>query len=419
MIIGLAVAVVIGLLVIQSWPKKTTENGENDEIPTENGETNGKTTKDHPPIDKPIDDPKTKIIPGREVTREVMKTVFEGDFDDPPPAINDKARLKEIFEKNKKSQVSGLATFSGRASHKDWGIEGFADFTMATQSLAEVTIEENDGERITALVDVLELATLEFRAKPGIRINLGERAHALFMVGALALNTQGIIIPPGIPKAGESILNEILQHDLARELINEAGIMPISPPEIDRLKNTQFRVHYRDGGGVEKVVFIGYIEGQEPKDADQFPHLEDLHYLFQGGVFASAHLIPSGPLEDGDLFDVPASVLPTPFPSSWNMKKWGKISFGRYDESGNKGEIYYRRGTFQASGKPKNAEISAEFIPTEGTVEFQIKPQKLKMLKMKGDAALENTSSDHWIFEAEHQVTPKFEITYKVDEIND
>ena len=423
LIIGLAAAIVIGLFAFTLM----TGNGGNGDETTED---NGKDDPNPNEIVEPEPGPET-ISEDEEVTLERMKTVFEGEFDDPPPAISDKARLKEIYEVGTKSRIDGLATISGRVSKKDWGIKGFVDFTMATQNEAEVIIEENDGENITALVDFLEMQTLDFRTKYGVKVDLGSRLHRAFELGAMALRFQGVNIPPGSSKMSELLVNKILEkagkseliaalfeHDIIKGLMEEYGLTLIEAPEIDALRDTQFRVNYRDGTGVTKVVFIGYLNDRKPEsDEKATVLLEDLKHIFQGGLFSAPHLFPSGPLEDGDLHDVSANMLPNPFPKSWNLKKSGKVSFGRYDQQDNKGEIYYRRGSFKARGGTEKKRVEVDFQPDDGAVHFQIKPQKLRSLSLKGTAEFDKKSTGHYLFEARHQVTPKFEITTKVQEL--
>ncbi|MCC5805510.1 MAG: hypothetical protein JJU00_04190 [Opitutales bacterium] len=413
LVFGLAALVIIGLLTILIFRPGP-----------EGSKTAPATTDPEPSASAKMTDEETaeptrtqrRITPGQEVTVEVMKTIFEGDFERPPPAIGDTVRLKEIFQVGTIYRKSGLTTISGRASHQDWGFAGFADFTMILSGVSEIFIEENNGKEITALVDITESAVVEFRAEPGIRMDLGRRFHDAFDLSASLLSAlDGFMIPPGASRMTESAVNEFLKSPIANEIIQELDLKLISPPEIDALHQTRFRVHYRDGEGVRKVTFVGYLSDRKPaQDVENFVFLEDLHYLFQAGMFTDAHLFPDRPLRDGEIHNIYANVLSAPFPRSWQATVSGMLSFGRYDESGGRGEIYYRRGTLEVRGRPKGRTVTGTFIPSEGSIHFYSNPQRMDRLTLKGNASFTDRSAAHWIFEARHQVTPIFETIYKV-----
>ena len=362
----------------------------------------------------------------------VNRTVFEDELSEPMPAVNNVARLKEIFRPNTRYRSETFTTISGRASHKDLGIKGSSAYSMNVLGKAEILIKENDGRTIIAQVDILESSITEFRADPGVQIDLGKRFHKLFNLGAMTigpLTDGGLLLPPGSSKVGEKLTNKFLQRPEVNELLSTlvdsergsdilegAGLM-LSPPEIGGLHGTRFEVHYEDGKGVQKVIYIGPLEGYE-RDTDgeeDFVHEEDIHYLFQAGLFSAPHLIPEETLDDGDIHNVDASAFPAPFPPSWRARQYGKLSFGRFDTSSKRGEIYYRRGQFEAEARPKNRSIKIKFKPSEGSIHFETNPQQLKSLELEGEASYMGSSTDHWLFEAKHQIKPKFQTTHKIE----
>lgn len=392
-----AVVILIAVVVSRTGDKGSKESAEHTTLPSP---TKGQKEQ------QKKEEQKVAVKNGESQSREQAEA--QGIKLSKPSNPVDAERLVATYEVGKKYRSLIRFELKGRGTAQDWGIQLTSNFFYVGELQATRAIESNNGTTLvlTQTFDRAENLQIATQIENLDFLSPGPAGELTFMFADWA-GSALLDLPAGWSKdirtsaqllADTQVMKNVLSQ-IASD--NDAKVMAF----LSSLQGKRVRITYVNGKGVEKI---------EPLGCDLTEQERNL-------VFATAAASDIYVLPDLNQMKEPwtiraQDVLPVVDPS-FDAHFTGEVSASREPDEGTgddrKAVVGLKEGGyFELEGfdKNKNA-IYGRWMPT-GKLLFSYKDKIVTSATLAGSFALEQHSTNHWIFEARLSTRPTYTVTY-------
>lgn len=317
----------------------------------------------------------------------------------PPKPVGDPKRIRDVLQPGKTYESALKAGLQAVVIDEDWGLRTTVNLTYVAESRVRHTVEKNDGKSIVLLCQVLESRAAKLLADVDVRLNLGQPGFVL--LGALdAYLTGGQGVAIAVPAAQ---VIEAMFTGAARATLE--GAKTKAEALVDSLEGKKFRVTYVDGRGVTSLEPVGCELTTEQRE-----------YLKGMSVLGECYLLPDTESKPGDYWDVEAAALSDLLvPPTWRGRPSGVVTVERGPDVERAGKRYAQlnitRGSIRVNASDASRRRLGSITP-RGKLEYNITDGYVEQGELSAAAHMEDVSTDHLLFEARFETTPKMEIQY-------